>query len=77
MLFHPNCSKQRGIRIKIKFEDKHENDFTKVKIAKEKTDVITGWIGEILYEALVYREPDTVKSLVEIIQIEIKDLIEQ
>ena len=50
-------------------------DFTKAKTAKQKAEIIGIWIGEILYEALTYKDVESVKSLTNTIQIEIEELI--
>lgn len=50
-------------------------DFSKARTPKQKTEVIGIWIGEILYEALVYKDVKTVKSLTTTIKLEIRNLI--
>lgn len=50
-------------------------DFSKARTAREKTEAISIWIGEILYEALAYKDYATVSSLIEAIQAEIEELI--
>ncbi len=50
-------------------------DFSKARTAWEKTEVISIWIGEILYEALTHKDSLTVRSLIETIQTEIEELI--
>ncbi len=52
-------------------------DFSQVSSPKHNAEVIGIWIGEILYEALVYKDVKTVQSLTRMIQIEIADLIKQ
>ena len=46
-------------------------DFSKARTAKQKAEIIGIWIGEILYEALTYKDVESVKSLTNTIQIEI------
>jgi hypothetical protein len=50
-------------------------DFSKARTAKQKAEVIGIWIGEIIYEALTYKDVEAVKSLTETIKIEIEELI--
>jgi len=50
-------------------------DFSNARTAKQKAEVIGIWIGEILYEALTYKDVSTVKSLTKTIKIEIEELI--
>lgn len=50
-------------------------DFSKAKTAKQKVEVINIWIGEILYEALTYKDVESAKGLIKIIQAEIEELI--
>ncbi len=50
-------------------------DFTKAKTSKQKAGVISIWVGEILYEALTYKDVESVKSLTNTIQTEIEELI--
>lgn len=52
-------------------------DFSKAKTAKQKAEVIGVWIGEILYEALTYKDVTTIKSLTKMIKIEIEELISE
>jgi hypothetical protein len=52
-------------------------DFSKAKTAKQKTEIIGIWIGEILYEALTYKDIEVVKSLTETILTEVKELISE
>ncbi|MDH5186154.1 MAG: hypothetical protein OEW70_03715 [candidate division WOR-3 bacterium] len=50
-------------------------NFSLAKNSKQKTEVISIWIGEILFEALTYKDVNAVKSLTEIIKTEIEELI--
>lgn len=50
-------------------------DFSKARTAKQKAEIIGIWIGEILYEALTYKDVESVKSLTHTIQTEIEGLI--
>lgn len=50
-------------------------NFSKARTAKQKAEVISVWIGEILYEALTYKDVEAVKSLTETIKTEIEELI--
>ena len=50
-------------------------DFSKARTAKQKTEIIGIWIGEILYEALTYKNVESVKNLTHTIQTEIEELI--
>lgn len=50
-------------------------DFSKATTAKQKAEAIGIWIGEILYEALTYKETEAVKSLTETIKTEIEEII--
>lgn len=52
-------------------------DFSKAKTAKKKAEIIKIWIGEIIYEAIRYKDPKTLKSLIEMIGLEIEDLIKK
>ena len=52
-------------------------DFSKAKTPKQKAEVIGIWIGEILYEALTYKDAGTVKSLTETIKMEIEELLNE
>lgn len=52
-------------------------DFTKALTAKQKAWVISIWIGEILYDAMTYKDINSVKSLTDTIEMEIADLIKQ
>lgn len=52
-------------------------DFSKAKTPKQKADVIGIWIGEILCEALTYKDAEMVKSLTETIKTEIEELINE
>lgn len=51
-------------------------DFSKVKTSKQKAEIIGIWIGEILYEALTYKDDKSIKSLIKTIQTEIEDLFD-
>lgn len=50
--------------------------FSKARTAKQKTEIIGIWIGEILYEALTYKDVESVNSLVKTIRTEIEDLVD-
>ena len=50
-------------------------DFSKARTAKQKDEIIGIWIGEILSEALSYKDVESVKSLTHTIQTEIEELI--
>ena len=50
-------------------------DFSKARTTKKKAEVVCIWIGEILYEALTYKDVESSKSLTEIIIAEIEELI--
>ena len=50
-------------------------DFSTATTAKQKVEVISIWIGEILYEALTYKDIEAVKSLTKTIGAEIEELI--
>lgn len=50
-------------------------DFSRASTSKQKTEIIGIWIGEILYEALTYKDIDTMKSLTETIKMEIEEII--
>jgi len=50
-------------------------DFSTATTAKQKAEVISIWIGEILYEALTYKDIEAVKSLTKTIGAEIEELI--
>lgn len=52
-------------------------NFSKAKTPKQKTEVIRIWIGEILYEAMTYKDVKSLKSLVDCIKTEIQDLIKE
>lgn len=59
-----------------KFKDKEGYyDFSQVKTPYEKNLVIRSWIGELLYEAIVYKNPEVLKSLEKTMDIEIKELL--
>lgn len=51
-------------------------DFSRVKTSKQKAEIIGIWIGEILYEALTYKDDKSIKSLIKTIQTEIEDLVD-
>ncbi len=50
-------------------------DFSLARTSRQKTEVISIWIGEILYEALTCKDVVAVKSLTETIKTEIEELI--
>ncbi len=50
-------------------------DFSKARTSKQKAEIIGVWIGEILYEALTYKDVESVKSLTNTIRTEIEELI--
>src|SRR3990172_10406634 len=50
-------------------------DFSKARTSRQKAEVIGIWIGEILYEALTYKNAEAVKSLTETIKTEIEGLV--
>ncbi len=52
-------------------------DFSKARTARQRAEVIGIWIGEILYEALTYKDVEAVKSLTETIKTEIEELISE
>lgn len=59
-----------------KYGDPKEGyDFSKARTPKQKAEVIGIWIGEILYEALTYKDVGMVKSLTETIKAEIEEFI--
>jgi len=53
------------------------DSFRNVKTTKQKADEIKIWIGEIITDAIEEKDPGGLKSLVEIIGIEIEELIKQ
>ena len=57
--------------------EKDGYDFSKARTPKQKTEIISIWIGEILYEAIAYKDVKTVKSLTTTIKLEIEDLIKK
>lgn len=60
-----------------KYGNPHDGyDFSNAQTAKQMTEVIGIWIGEILYEALTYKDLDTLKALTETIKTEIEELIQ-
>ena len=66
----------------IKYGEKFKNkngdyDFSQVKIPYEKNLVIRSLIGEILYEAITYKNPKGLKSLETTINLEIKELLKK
>jgi len=67
---------ERLMKPLIKYGD-HEKgfNFTKARTPKEKTEVIGIWLGEILYDALTYKDDKSVKSLIKTILTEIEDLM--
>lgn len=59
-----------------KSKEKNGNyNFDMAKIFFEKNLVIRSWVGELIYEALTYKDPRTLKSLEKTINIEIKYLL--
>lgn len=52
-------------------------DFSRAKTTTQKTEVIGIWIGEILYEALTYKDLEAVKSLAETIRPEIEEIVNE
>ena len=50
-------------------------DFSKARTSRQKAEVIGIWIGEILYEALAYKDVEAVRSLTETIKTEIEGLV--
>ena len=50
-------------------------DFSKARTTKQKTELISVWIGEILYEALTYKDVEAIMSLIKTIKTEIEELI--
>lgn len=52
-------------------------DFSTARTAKQKAEIIDIWIGEILYETLTYKDVESVKALIKIIQTEIEELINE
>lgn len=52
-------------------------DFSKARTTRQKAEIIGKWIGEILYEALTYKDVEAVKSLTETIKTEIEELISE
>lgn len=51
-------------------------NFSKAKTARQKAEVIQIWIGEILYEATKNQDPESLKSLITTILLEIEGLVE-
>ena len=61
-----------------KYGDQKEiYDFSDIKTPKQKARLIRGWIGEILYEAMTYKDIQVIKSLISTIETKIKELIRQ
>lgn len=61
-----------------KYGDSKEGyDFSKASTSKQKVEIISIWIGEILYDALTYKDVESVKSLIQTIQTEIEELIDK
>lgn len=58
-------------------DQKKSYDFSKARTPKQKAEVISIWIGEILYEALTYKDVESVKSLIKTIRTEIEDLFDR
>jgi hypothetical protein len=52
-------------------------DFSKAKTHRQKAEIIGIWMGEILYEALTYKDVNAVTSLIRTIKTEIEDLIKE
>lgn len=52
-------------------------NFSKARTVKQKAEVTCIWIGEILYEALTYKDAEAVKSLTEMTKTEIEELISE
>lgn len=52
-------------------------DFFRANTAKKKAEVIKIWIGEIVYEAIKHKNPKILKSLIEMVRLEIEDLIKK
>lgn len=50
-------------------------DFSKASTPRQKAEIISIWVGEILYEALTYKDERVVKSLAETVKAEIQDLV--
>ena len=68
----------RLIKYSKRFEDKNGNyNFNQAKISYEKTLVIRSWIGELLYEAITYKNAETLKSLETTINFEIRELLKK
>ncbi len=49
--------------------------FRRQGLPGKKAEVVSIWIGEILYEALSYKNAEAVKSLTETIKTEIEELV--
>jgi len=52
-------------------------DFSRAITPRQKAEIICIWIGEILYEALTYKDVNALKSLIKTIKTEIEDLIKE
>jgi len=52
-------------------------DFSKAKTPRQKAEIIGIWIGEILYEALTYKDVNAITSLTKTIKTEIEGLIKK
>ncbi len=52
-------------------------DFSKAKTHRQKAEIIGIWMGEILYEALTYKDVNALTSLIRTIKTEIEDLIKE
>ena len=52
-------------------------DFSKARTPKEKAEIIMGWVGEILYDGVTYKDKKSLESLARMIKLEIKGLIKQ
>lgn len=69
---------ERLMRPLKKYGDPDEGfNFSKAGTVRQKTEVIGIWIGEIMYEALTYKDAEAVKSLTETIKTEIEELINE
>jgi len=60
-----------------KYKRKDYYDFSKAKSPSEKTRIIRSWIGEILHEAVKYKNKAQLESLEKTISSEIRELIKQ
>ena len=69
---------ERLMRPLVKYGNPEKGyNFLKARTVKEKAEVICVWIGEILYEALTYKDAKTVESLTETTKAEIEELISE